>query len=110
MDLAIVARHISDLDDLLRGLVLQINPSNRAARVFRPRIDTACEQIQILRMLISMGRSTAEQLAASRDLAATLRLGDVMASRSRLSGELRQAIRLAATLAAQICRGLELSA
>jgi hypothetical protein len=109
MELTSIARLILDLDDLLGALVLQVQPVSSAGRTLRLSIDTACGQMQILRMLISMDHSVPEQLAAARDLAATLKLGDAVASRSRIAGEQRQAIQLAAAVAGRISRGLDVT-
>lgn len=110
MEATSIARLILDLDNLLGALVLQVQRGSPAARALRSYIDTACGQMQILRMLISMDHPAAEQLAAARDLAATLKLSDAIASRSRLPGEQRQAIQLAAAFAGQISRGLDVKA
>lgn len=101
--LTALAKKIDDLDVVLDAIALEAPRVKATSRTFVPSIVTAIDQMQVLRMLIAMEHSACDQVNAALAMRATLRLADLLASRSRLTKDLRAAIQLSRALSEQIC-------
>lgn len=94
---------IDKLDDLAQSLLRMQSPSKVWQRTLLEQLKQLDRDIQVHRMLISLGRDQSEVAQSASTLYDRLALAAAQVEKSRADSTTKGAMRLAKALASQIC-------
>lgn len=105
-DLARIAKLISDLEDLVRLLKRGLASTQVWQRQLLSDLEVVDIRLQVLRMAVAMNKQDAEILEAATGVRMACRNAEAAVLGSRAAHTTKAAVKLAATLAANVERAL----
>lgn len=105
-DLARIAKLITDLEDLVRLLKRGMAATQAWQRQLLSELDVVDVRLQVLRMSVVMDKSDSEILEAATSVRIACRSAEAAVTGTRALHTTKAAVKLAATLAANIERSL----